>query len=157
MSQVVYLLVEDTDADAQLVEMEMKRHADSRLIWVGDGQEAVDYLLGAQPYNDRKEHPIPDIILLDIKMPRLSGFDFLEWRRTSAPLELRVIPVIMYSGSDLQRDVWRAYELGANRYMQKPSDLADLREQLSTMVKSWGRFTKLPQPGAGPRRLSAAV
>src|ERR1041385_2185430 len=157
MSEIVYLLAEDTESDAVLVKMEMERHTGAKLLAVRDGQEAIDYLLGTPPYNDRKQFPLPDIIVMDLKMPRLSGFDFLQWRRTEAPLELRVIPVIVFSGSDLQRDVWRAYELGANRYMQKPSDLADLREQLSTMVKSWGRFTKLPQPGAGPRRLSAAV
>jgi CheY-like chemotaxis protein len=150
MSEIVYLLAEDTESDAVLVKMEMERHTGAKLLAVRDGQEAIDYLLGTPPYNDRKQFPLPDIIVMDLKMPRLSGFDFLQWRRTEAPLELRVIPVIVFSGSDLQRDVWRAYELGANRYMVKPNDLATFRKQLSSMCENWGHYTQLVRRGRSP-------
>jgi CheY-like chemotaxis protein len=141
--EVVYLLAEDSESDALLFRMEMGRHAGARLFTVQDGQEAIDYLQGVPPYDDRRQNPLPDIILMDLKMPRVDGFDFLQWRRTEAPVELRVIPVIVYSGSSLQRDVWRAYELGANRYMAKPLGLDTLRTQLSSTCEHWGQFTQL--------------
>jgi CheY-like chemotaxis protein len=99
--------------------------------------------LGKQPYNDRKQYPLPDIILLDLKMPRLSGFDVLTWRRETASEELRVIPVIVMSGSALQEDVRRAYALGANRYMTKPNELTAFRQQMALMVENWGHNTEL--------------
>jgi CheY-like chemotaxis protein len=140
---MVFLLAEDTETDALLVKMEMDRQPGVRLMIVSDGQEAIDYLLGKQPYNDRKQYPLPDIILLDLKMPRLSGFDVLKWRLESAPEELRVIPVIVMSGSALQEDVRRAYALGANRYMTKPNELTAFRQQMALMVENWGHNTEL--------------
>jgi CheY-like chemotaxis protein len=140
---MVFLLAEDTEEDALLVKMEMGRQQGVRLAMVSDGQEAIDYLLGNQPYNDRKQFPLPDIILLDLKMPRVSGFDVLQWRREAAPEELRVIPVIVMTGSALQEDVRHAYALGANRYMTKPSELGALRKQMSLMVENWGHNTEL--------------
>ena len=65
MDGMVYLLVEDTDTDALLVKMEMARHPGFRLIWVKDGQDGIDYLMGKQPYNDRKQFPLPDMIMLN--------------------------------------------------------------------------------------------
>jgi len=144
MSEVIYLLVEDTETDAWLVKVEMGRQPHTRLTWVRDGQEAVDYLLGERPYNNREQYPLPDVILLDLNMPRMDGFEFLEWRRTSAPRDLRIITVIVFSSSNLQYDVCRAYELGANRYMVKPLDLAAFRTQITLMVSVWGRSSELP-------------
>ena len=145
---MIYLLIEDSDPDAFLTQAELKRRPNARVERVKDGQEAIDYLLGTQPYNDRKRYPYPDVILLDLKLPRVDGFDFLEWRRTESPRELRVIPVVILSGSDLQEDVCRAYFLGANRYMAKPSGLERLRKQMELADEVWSQFTVLPKPDA---------
>jgi CheY-like chemotaxis protein len=151
MPELVYLYAEDVDVDALLVSREMARHPDSRLLRVNDGQEAIDYLLGTTRYEDRKRFPLPNIILLDVKMPRMNGFDFLQWRRAEAPPDLRVIPVIMFSSSNIQDDVWRAYQLGANRYMVKAGDLDTLGKQLAAMCENWGKYTELAQRNARPR------
>jgi CheY-like chemotaxis protein len=143
MREFVFLLVEDTDADALLVKMEMARHPGVHLMMVEDGQDAIDYLLGTESYSDRKQFPLPDVILMDLKMPRVSGFDFLKWRREEAPEALRLIPVIVMSGSSLPKDVRRAYALGANRYMTKPAQLDVFRQRIALMVENWCRHTEL--------------
>src|ERR1043166_8030571 len=154
MNGLTFLLVEDSDSDALLVKMEMARHADIRLIWVHDGQEAIDYLLGEPPFNDRAQYPLPDMIMLDLKMPRMSGFDVLQWRQQQAPVELRVIPVLVMSGSDLQQDAWRAYSMGANRYMTKPGNLGIMRRRIDLMVENWGEHTVLVKPDTSRSMIS---
>ena len=86
--------------------------------FVTDGQEAIDYLSGANRYADRNEYPLPDLMLLDIKMPRLDGFAVLDWLRKQPGLKR--LPVTMFSTSDMQKDIDRAYELGANSFLVKP-------------------------------------
>src|ERR1043166_4481882 len=83
----VFLLVEDNPDDAFLVELEFKRSQDCRLCIVRDGQQAIDYLTGKAPYNDRHEYPLPDVILLDLKLPRLDGFEVLKWLRSQCENE----------------------------------------------------------------------
>src|SRR5947208_13194034 len=91
---------------------------------VNDGQEAVDYLIGQEPYANRKEYPLPTLLLLDLKMPRLSGFDVIRWVREHKGL--RRLPILVLSSSGLGKDINRAYDLGANSYLLKPSRFDDL-------------------------------
>src|SRR5258708_6317532 len=91
---------------------------------VTDGQEAIEYLQGAGKYHDRSQYPFPSVIFTDLKMPRVGGFEILEWLR--AHPECSVIPVIILSASRLEADVQRAYQLGGNAYLVKPSKLEDL-------------------------------
>ena len=138
------MLVEDDPNDARLVQMEFERKAQFRLSWVKDGEQAADYLQGHPPYADRKQFPLPDVILLDLKMPRMSGFDFLEWLHKDSPGDFRLIPVIVLSGSDLQEDIRRAYQLGANAYLTKPPDWKAFQEQLLRIGIFWGDSAKTP-------------
>lgn len=116
----VILLVEDEPSDAHLLQRAFqKAQVSARIVRVADGDEAMAYLTGAAPWN-RKEHPLPGIIMLDIKLPRRSGFEVLEWLRDQDAL--RRIPVVMLSSSPLPHDVNRAYDLGANSYLTKPQD-----------------------------------
>src|SRR5260370_24271909 len=78
--------------------------------FVRDGQEAIDYLSGANRYADRNVYPLPDLMLLDIKMPRLNGFEVLDWLRKQPGLKR--LPVTMFSGFDLARAIARAHALG---------------------------------------------
>ena len=85
---------------------------------VEDGEQAIAYLTGAGIYADRKRHPLPSLILLDLKMPRASGFEILKWVRTQP--QLKAMPIVVLSGSQLQEDMRQAYARGANSYLVKP-------------------------------------
>ncbi len=116
---VTILLVEDDDGHARLLEKNLRRGGVSnRLVRVADGQEAVDYVSRTPPYNDATTHPAPSIILLDVRMPRLDGFEVLAHLK-SDPLLMK-IPVIMLTSTDNQAEINRAYEMGANGYVVKP-------------------------------------
>ena len=101
-------------------------------------------MTGAGPYKDRVKHPLPRVILLDIKIPRLSGLEFLEWLHHKAPSELRIIPVIVMSSSDEERDVKTAYGFGANCYMVKPIPWDEFEEQMRALNIFWGKHAKTP-------------
>jgi CheY-like chemotaxis protein len=143
--KTTFLLAEDSPDDAYLVEMEFKKVTHLQLRVVKDGQEAIDYLQSVGPWKDRSKFPLPDVILLDLKMPRLGGFDFLEWMRCEAPLDVKVIPVMVMSGSNLEKDVKRAYELGANIYMTKPIDWQKFQELIKLMGVLWSEYAEVLQ------------
>jgi two-component system response regulator len=136
----MFLLVEDDPEDAFLVELEFKRSQDCRLCIVRDGQQAIDYLKGQPPYDDRHEYPLPDVILLDLKMPRLDGFDVLSWLRNESEEDVALTPVIVMSSANSVEDVQRAYKLGANLFMNKPVDWEQFRERLRLLGTFWCEY-----------------
>ena len=109
---------------------------------VGDGAEAIDYLRGVDDYADRRRFPIPMLILMDLKMPRVDGFEFLAWLRREPGLKM--IPVVVFSSSNLPQDVKRAYELGANSFVVKLQDNADLPDMLKTLAAYWLEICETP-------------
>jgi len=126
----VFLLVEDNPDDAFLMEMELTRIPGHRLCIVKDGQQALDYIEGKSPYKNRQEFPLPDLILLDLKMPCLDGFEVLKWLRTQTQDDIAATPVIIISSSDSQEDVKEAYKLGANFYLTKPLKCEAFKERI---------------------------
>jgi len=92
-----------------------------RLQTLDAGQEAIDYLSAKGEYSDRSKYPLPDVIVLDLKMPEVNGFDFLAWRKPSVLFS--AIPVVILSGSNEPDDLKRIFELGANKHIVKPADL----------------------------------
>lgn len=130
------LLVEDDPNDVWLVKHAfLNAGIINPLRIVNDGQEAVDYLKGSGPFSDRSAFPMPKLVLLDLKMPRLNGFDVIEWMRGHQPWKLT--PIIILSSSALPQDVNRAYELGANAYMVKPADYRALERLFRTIADFW--------------------
>ena len=118
------LLVDDNPIDLVFFGRAAKRTLfNIRLQTLTAGQQAIDYLEAKGEYNDRSRYPWPDLIVLDLKMPEVSGFDFLAWRKASALFSS--IPVIIFSGSNEPDDVKRIFELGANKHIVKPTDLED--------------------------------
>jgi CheY-like chemotaxis protein len=107
-----------------------------------DGSEAIDYLKGKDPYSDRKKNPLPCLMLLDLKMPARDGFDVLAWQRTQKRLHF---PIIVFSSSNLERDIQKAIHLGATAYSVKPSSF----NYLVTMAKELR--ARYLQPVAQPR------
>ena len=139
-----FLLVEDNPNDILLLRTAFQDTVDSTLQVVEDGEQAVAYLTGQAPYSDRDQYPLPQVILLDLTMPRLSGFEFLHWLRSEASDSLRLLPVIIMSSSNLPEDINRAYALGVNTYMVKPVDWALLRQRLSALNSYWGVHAETP-------------
>jgi len=119
------LFVDDSPNDRLLVEMGCKRAQVSFLLkTVESGIEAIRYLSGEGRFADRVEHPLPDMIFLDLKMPEMDGFQVLRWIR-SHPATC-VTPVAVYSASFIPEDVAKGYSDGANYFITKPSDLTVL-------------------------------
>jgi len=133
------LVAEDSKADCELLKRAFqKANVSVRLNIVMDGQEAIDYLSGEADYGDRTENPFPCAILLDLKMPRMNGFDVLAWLRGQP--SLKRLPVIVLTSSDEPRDINRAYDLGANSYLLKPTQsekLDDMARQLQSYWCDW--------------------
>jgi len=130
------LAAEDEESDAVLLRIAHKAAGlPNPLVVVGDGQCAVDYLRGEPPYDDRVRFPLPGILLLDLKMPRMDGFEVLAWLGRSR--EFSALPVVVLSGSPRESDVARALELGAWEYLMKPFDGRELAGMLRDMRQKW--------------------
>ena len=143
--QKVFLLVEDSPDDAFLVDTEFRRFPKARLCIVREGQEAIDYLQGKPPYDDRKEFPVPDIILLDLKMPKMDGFEVLRWIRSQKPRDIGLIPVVIMTGSISNEEIKRAYQDGANCVVTKPVDWSKLRGEIGFLLAFWCESVKTIQ------------
>lgn len=119
-SQIVdILLVEDNAQDSELTVMALRKlNITNSVTIVEDGAEALDWFFGMGKYSDRDVNHNPKIILLDLKLPKLSGLDVL--KRIKTVDGLRLIPVVVLTSSSEDPDVKRAYELGANSYVVKP-------------------------------------
>jgi len=125
------LLVEDNPDDAELIEYAFEKAGVANpLVAVADGDAAVDYIGGTGAYADRARHPLPALILLDLKLPRRSGFEVLRFAR--GQVATRHTPVVVLTSSNQHDDIQRAYEVGANSYLVKPVG----RDALIEMVKS---------------------
>ena len=131
------LLVEDDLNDIFLVKRAFKMaRLTNPLQVVTDGEEATHYLMGRGKYADRRTYPLPRLIVMDIKMPRMTGFEVLEWIKHDG--SLRRIPVVIVSSSDQESDINRAYELGANAYMVKPVDFHAVERLFESITHYWG-------------------
>jgi CheY-like chemotaxis protein len=130
------LLVEDEENDAMLVKMAFKKNEILNPVqWVKDGLEAIAYLNGEGDYANRSLYPFPEVLILDLKMPRMNGLELLAWIREHP--EYRVIPTIIMSSSRLESDVEKAYNLGANTYMIKPSSFEELARVVKLAHEYW--------------------
>lgn len=98
---------------------------------VSDGDQAIAYLRGVNDFCDRKKYPVPQLILLDLKMPRVSGFDVLAWLRSDD--KFKQLPVVVLTSSNHDADVKRAYDLGAKSYLVKPVGFEALVELVKTL------------------------
>lgn len=132
------ILVAEDNPDDQFLFTEAFRAAGgdpANLRLVSTGEEAILYLEGWPPYDDRALNPFPALILLDIKMPRKTGLEVLEFIRGRKGLAC--LPVVMLSASSLSSDIERAYRLGANSFLSKPSSLDALSEAAGLIRRYW--------------------
>jgi CheY-like chemotaxis protein len=148
---VTALHVDDDPNDTALLQAACRKaNVGLDLQNVGDGEQAIDYLSGFGPFADRHRFPMPTMVLLDLKMPKATGFEILRWIR--AHPNLSHLPVIVLSGSELQDDIRQAYAAGANSYLVKPLGFDALVELIKTVSNVW-TTANVPKPGqAGEQR-----
>lgn len=138
------LLIEDDPNDILLIQRAFAKAAlVNPLRVVRDGEEALNYLAGRGPYVDRSRYPLPSLILLDLKLPRKSGLEILEWVRQQPALAHT--PVIVLTSSKETSDINRAYALGANSYLVKPVDFDGLLEMVKAIGMYWMILNKGPE------------
>lgn len=130
------LLVEDNPDDAELIDYAFRKAGIANpLVTVTDGDAAVDYVGGTEAYADRTRHPRPELILLDLKLPRRSGFEVLSFIRGQQAT--RHTPVVVLTSSNQQDDIRRSYEHGANSYLVKPIGRDALIEMVRSLKAYW--------------------
>jgi CheY-like chemotaxis protein len=140
---VTILHVEDDPNDVLLIGRAFRKaEVAAHVQVVNDGEQAVQYLSGANEFSDRQKYPAPVFVLLDMKLPRKSGMEVLEWIRAQ-PI-LKRLPVVMLTASRQPIDVNRAYELGANAYLVKPVNFDALVDLLKTLDSFWLRANERP-------------
>lgn len=143
-AEPIILLVEDSPNDLELLKRFFSKAGLQKPVQsVPDGVEAMSYLLGRGPYADRRTYPEPNILLIDINMPRVNGLELMSWLRTQPDFEHLV--VIALSGSVEQEEIDRAYQMGANSYLQKPSSVAELEQMARAFYEYWVRSNYLPR------------
>jgi DNA-binding response OmpR family regulator len=135
MSQSCILQVEDDANDVFLLQRAFTQAGIGTPIQVAtDGQMAIDYLEGKVPYGDRRKFPFPSLVLLDLKLPRKSGRDVLQWIRSQPAL--RRLVVIVFTSAQYVGDVGLAYDLGANSFLVKPADFSEYLE-ITRLLRGW--------------------
>ncbi len=135
------LLVEDNPDDEALTLRAFSKNEVRRPVVVAhDGVEAIEYLFGTGEYANRDRHPLPEVILLDLKLPRIDGLEVL--RRIRAEEATAMLPVVVLTTSGEPRDVQQAYQLGANSYIRKPVDYQDFVKYIDAIVTYWLRLNE---------------
>jgi CheY-like chemotaxis protein len=137
------LLGEDNEDDVFLLQEAFKKAGtSSQLHAVSDGFEVLAYLKGDGAYRDRKAFPFPEILLLDLNMPRMNGFEVLEWVRRDPRCRRMIVHIL--TASPREADIQRAHDLCANSYIIKPTRMEEL-VAFVTAMHQWHRFTAFPR------------
>ncbi len=146
----VILVAEDREDDVLLIRQAFARaHIPNPLFVVRDGEEVISYLEGQGKYSNRAEYPLPDLLLLDLKMPRVNGFEVIAWVRSQP--SLAALRILVLTSSDEIRDVNQAYHLGANSFLVKPHDFDDFIELSRIMEEFWLKKSKAPDTSRPPQ------
>ncbi|HSU57420.1 MAG TPA: response regulator [Candidatus Dormibacteraeota bacterium] len=139
--QPLILVVEDREDDITVIRKSFERgQVSTALQIVKDGDEAILYLEGTGKFSNRAEYPLPWLVLLDLKMPRVSGFEVLKWIRRHPTL--CSIVVLVLTSSDQVRDVNQAYALGANSFLVKPTDFENSVALATLIQQYWVQYNR---------------
>jgi CheY-like chemotaxis protein len=147
MRDQTILLVEDNLQDEMLTLRALKKiNLANRIDVARDGQQALDYIFREGEFAGREGTDLPTVVLLDINLPRVGGLDVLA--RIRADPRTRLLPVVLLTSSDEERDRLRGYQSGANRFVRKPVDSAEFMETVSRMGVYWLAVNRPPREGA---------
>lgn len=145
MGDPTLLVIEDARDHAILVRVAARRALPGLDVRVaGDGREGIAYLAGTPPFQDRRSHPVPQLIILDLLMPEVDGFAVLEWLRDQ-PAAARV-PVVVLTSSEHPEHETRSLSLGAKAFYRKPADLDQLGDVVRDIVEEWVGEERLNEP-----------
>ena len=145
MKNKVILLVEDNPSDIGLTQRALaKSHIANEMVVVEDGQEALDYLFGGGQFTDRDVNELPALILLDLKLPRVTGLEVL--RQIRADERTSRVPVVILTTSQEEPDIAQGYDLHANSYVRKPVDFTKFVEAIQHMGLYWLVMNEPPPP-----------
>jgi len=140
------LLVEDSEADVKITLRAFKRaNSSNNICAVTNGQDAVDFLHQAGLFKEGQKFRLPDLILMDINIPKLDGFQVLEHVKQDSVLKR--IPVIVLTSSKTERDIIKSYEMGAASYIQKPLAFEDFMKIIDGFDLYWHTVNRLPTSG----------
>jgi CheY-like chemotaxis protein len=138
------LLVEDTPSDATLIRRGFeKTNVLNPIVWTKNGQEALGYLSGLGQYGDRIKYPLPALVLLDLDLPEMTGFELLQWKRSQP--NIRRIPVVVLTVDSATSAVNAAYDLGANSYLVKPGNPEEIMRVVKTIQEYWLGLNQSPK------------
>jgi CheY-like chemotaxis protein len=138
------LLVEDESSDAALLLRGFeKAKVLNHIIHLTNGDEALGYLAGVRQYADRRKYPLPALILLDLKLPGMTGIQLLQWMRVQG--EIKRIPVVVLTSNDDPDTINAAYDLGANSYLVKPGNNAEIARMVEAIQRYWVKLNEPPQ------------
>jgi len=147
--QAVILLVEDRDDDVYLVRWALsKADVHNPFFTVKNGEETLAYLEGLGKFRNRDEYPLPDILLLDLKMPGMDGYEVL--RAVRAKPEFKALRIIVLTSSEDLNDVNKAYELGANSFLVKPLEFENYAAMMRTLSSFWLHYSRDPTLARSP-------
>ena len=143
MENVTILLVEDNPDDEALTLRALKKnHIGNKVLVVRDGAEALDFLFCTGIYADRDPHEMPQVTLLDLKLPKVDGLEVL--RRLRADERTHTLPIVILTSSNEEKDVVEGYQLGANSYVRKPVDFNEFLEAAKHLGLYWLVLNHLP-------------
>jgi two-component system, response regulator len=146
---VEILLAEDEPSDADLCMRALRRkNVAHHVVWVKDGAEALDFLFARGAYAGRGDAGRPRLLLLDIMMPRVDGFEVL--RQLRADKRFASMPVVIMTSSAQERDIVKGYDLGVNSYVPKPVDFASFQRAVEEVGLYWMLLNKVPGTIAVP-------
>jgi two-component system response regulator len=148
----VILLVEDNPDDVELTLRALrKNNINNEVVVASDGVEALDYLYGTGKYAGRNVEELPEVVLLDLKLPRVDGLEVL--RRVRSTELTQLLPVVILTSSSEERDLIEGYRLGANSYVRKPVDFGEFLEATKQLGLYWLVLNRRPpRPQAAPAR-----
>ncbi|MGA9110930.1 MAG: response regulator [Smithella sp.] len=141
----IILLVEDNPSDIMLTKRALDQNKiTNKLVVAEDGREALDYLLGAGKYAGRDVRALPAVVLLDLKLPLIDGLEVLKEIRANE--FTRLLPVVILTSSDHEKDIVDSYKLGANSYIRKPVDFHQFADAVRTLGMYWLLLNEAPPP-----------
>jgi len=143
MNEVDVLMVEDSPNDAELITRAFaKLNIASKVFWVKDGAEAVDFIFCTGKYSERDISILPKVVLLDLKLPKVNGLEVLA--KIKGDPRTKTLPVVIVTSSQEEQDLKEAYKIGANSYIVKPIEAVNFIQALSEAGLYWLAINKPP-------------